>query len=112
MRLATLGLFTALGLVVAAPTWAQTAAPSAAPKAGVATPSTSAPAPARAAEPIDINSATKEQLDALPGIGSARAEAIIKGRPYTGKDDLLRRKIIPENVYSGIKDRIIAHRKS
>lgn len=110
MRLASLGLFTALGLLVAAPTWAQTAAPSAAPKAGSAAPATAAPA--RAAEPIDINSATKEQLDALPGIGSARAEAIIKGRPYTGKDDLVRKKIIPENVYSGIKDRIIAHRKS
>jgi DNA uptake protein ComE-like DNA-binding protein len=57
---------------------------------------------------IDINSATKDQLDALPGIGAARAEAIIKGRPYNGKDDLLNRGIIPANVYNGIKDRIIA----
>jgi competence protein ComEA len=60
---------------------------------------------------LDINSATAAQLDALPGIGPARSEAIIKGRPYNGKDDLLNRKIIPENVYNGIKDRIIARQK-
>jgi DNA uptake protein ComE-like DNA-binding protein len=60
---------------------------------------------------IDINSATEAQLDALPGIGAARAAAIIKGRPYNGKDDLVNRKVIPENVYNGIKDRIIARQK-
>jgi DNA uptake protein ComE-like DNA-binding protein len=57
---------------------------------------------------IDINSASKDELDALPGIGSARAEAIIKGRPYKGKDELHRKKVIPMNVYEGIKDRIVA----
>jgi len=57
---------------------------------------------------LDINSATKDQLDALPGIGGARADAIIKGRPYKGKDDLVNKKVIPQNVYDGIKDRIIA----
>ena len=57
---------------------------------------------------IDVNSATKDQLDALPGIGAARADAIIKGRPYKGKDDLVNNKIIPQNVYDGIKDKIIA----
>ena len=60
---------------------------------------------------IDINSAPKAQLDALPGIGPTRAEAIIKNRPYNGKDDLVQRKIIPENVYNGIKDKIIARQK-
>jgi competence protein ComEA len=60
---------------------------------------------------LDINSASKDQLDALPGIGSARAEAIIKNRPYNGKDDLVQRKIIPQNVYNGIKDKIIARQK-
>ena len=71
------------------------------PAASVATPATKAVL-------IDINSATKEELDALPGIGSARADAIIKGRPYRGKDDLLNKKVIPSNAYNGIKDRIIA----
>lgn len=57
---------------------------------------------------VDINSATEKDLDALPGIGKARAEAIIKGRPYKGKDDLVKKKILPQNVYDGIKDKIIA----
>ena len=60
---------------------------------------------------LDINSASEAQLDALPGIGPARAKAIINGRPYNGKDDLVNRKIIPANVYNGIKDRIIARQK-
>jgi DNA uptake protein ComE-like DNA-binding protein len=70
-----------------------------------------APAAQAEAALLDINSATKDQLDALPGIGAARSEAIIKGRPSNGKDDLLNRKIIPENVYNGIKDKIIARQK-
>ena len=70
-------------------------------------------APAMAqANLLDINSASKAQLDALPGIGSARADAIIKGRPYKGKDDLVNKKIIPQNVYDGIKDKIIAKQKT
>ena len=72
-------------------------------------PATPATAAAPKAALIDINSATKDELDALPGIGSARADAIIKGRPYKGKDELLRKKIIPSNAYNGIKDKIIAH---
>jgi len=62
-------------------------------------------------ELIDINSATEKELDALPGIGEARAKAIIKGRPYKGKDDLVHKKIIPQATYDGIKDKIIAKQK-
>jgi competence protein ComEA len=61
------------------------------------------------ADLIDINTATKAQLDVLPGIGPARADAIIKGRPYRGKDELVKKNVIPESVYDGIKDKIIAH---
>ena len=57
---------------------------------------------------VDINSATAAELDALPGIGKSRADAIIKNRPYSGKDDLLARHIIPKNVYDEVKDKIIA----
>ena len=57
---------------------------------------------------VDINSASAEELDRLPGVGPARAKAIIANRPYNGKDDLTQRKIIPPNVYSQIKDKIIA----
>lgn len=61
---------------------------------------------------IDINSATPQELDALPGIGPVRAAAIISGRPYKRKDELYKRKIISESEYNKIKDRIIAHHKS
>jgi competence protein ComEA len=60
------------------------------------------------AHPLDINSASAAELDALPGIGEARSKAIIAGRPYKGKDELVQKKIIPQNVYSKIKDVIIA----
>ena len=60
---------------------------------------------------VDINSASAEELDKLPGIGPARAKAIIANRPYSGKDDLVNRKIIPSNVYNQIKDKIIARQK-
>jgi competence protein ComEA len=61
---------------------------------------------------IDINTAPKDQLDKLPQIGEARADAIIKGRPYRAKNELVDKKIIPQNAYDAIKDRIIAHQKS
>jgi DNA uptake protein ComE-like DNA-binding protein len=70
-----------------------------------------AKAAAKAADLLDINSATKAQLEGLKGIGPKYAEAIIKGRPYKGKDDLVAKKIIPEHVYAQVKDLIIAKQK-
>ena len=59
-------------------------------------------------ELIDINRAKAEELMTLKGIGDARAKAIIKGRPYARKDELVQKKIIPQSVYDEIKDKIIA----
>ena len=118
MLLRNLALAGALMTVLAVPVAAQTtqSTPSkptptvtTAPPAGAMT----APKSATATKPssstmVDINSASPSELDALPGVGKARADAIIKNRPYKGKDDLLSRHVLPPNVYNAIKDKIIA----
>ena len=107
---------------------AQTAAPTApsAPTAPPAitkpaTPAVTAPAAPQAAKPamtaptaaqIDLNTADKAALEKLKGVGPARADAIIKGRPYKGKDELVQKKIVPQNVYDDIKDLVVARQKN
>ena len=120
LNLAALTTMLALGV---APALAQTPAPSTPAKPSTTSPAPTTPATkpsapaATTAAPlqgalIDINVASKEQLDALPQIGPARAEAIIKGRPYKAKNDLLDKDILPKSVYVAIKDKIIARQKS
>ena len=89
-----------------------TAAPAAkaAPADAKAAPAATKDAPAPAL--MDINSATAKQLATLDGIGEARSAAIVKGRPYSGKDDLVNKKILTQEVYDKIKDKIIAKQKA
>lgn len=62
-------------------------------------------------ERLDINSASEEQLKALPGITEAYAKKIVEGRPYARKVDLVTRKVVPQTTYDKIKGQIAARRK-
>jgi len=101
----------AFGLAAGSALAQKTEAPKDAKKTEAAKPAAAAPS-AKAempkAEPMDINSASEKELATLKGIGDVRAKAIVKGRPYKGKDELVQKKIIPQSVYDGIKEQIIA----
>jgi DNA uptake protein ComE-like DNA-binding protein len=90
------------------------------PKPGASAPAKPAasapakPAPKAAAEKatagklLDVNSASKADLEALPGIGEKYAQKIIDGRPYQRKDQLVSKKVIPQSTYDKVKDQLIA----
>ncbi len=59
---------------------------------------------------VDLNTATPAELAALPGMGAAYARRVVEGRPYSAKNQLVTRGVLPNNAYQAIKDRVVAHR--
>jgi competence protein ComEA len=98
MRL--IALLFALTFAITTPVLAQ-------PKSDPATKSDKAGASTKKA-PLDINSASPDELKGLPGIGDADAKTIVEGRPYKRKDELVQKKIVPQGTYDKIKDQVIA----
>jgi DNA uptake protein ComE-like DNA-binding protein len=92
------GAALALAFSVVPATWA-------APKSG----SSHAAATQSKTAPVDINTATVDQLKAVPGIGDAYAKRIIASRPYTSKDQLVSKGVLPQGVYDKVKGSLVAH---
>ena len=68
---------------------------------------TKQPAPAPKTATLDLNTASADELKALPGIGEAYSKKIIENRPYARRDELVKKKVIPQATYDKIKDQIM-----
>ena len=93
-----------VALIGSSPGWVRAAAKTK-EKASTATETKKAPEKKKL---LDINSASAEELKSIEGIGDAYAKKIIENRPYKRKDELVRKKIVPQATYDKIKDQIIA----
>jgi DNA uptake protein ComE-like DNA-binding protein len=102
-------LFLALGVAAAPHAFAQ--AKKDTPAAPAKADTKAAAKPDAKKELVDINTASADELKALPGVGEAYSKKIIDGRPYAKKDQLVSRKILPQKTYDGIKGMIVAKQK-
>ena len=75
---------------------------------GPAAAAQSRPSPAPASNQLELNSASRDALMTLDGIGEVRADAIIRARPFKTKTELVERRLIPEALYDKIADKVMA----
>ena len=83
-------------------------APQKSAKGGKKAPAATSTDTSTKSKPLDINSASRDELDALPGIGKVYSQKIIDGRPYANKRQLVSKGILPQSVYDKISGNIIA----
>jgi competence protein ComEA len=108
MKFARLILIAMLTVLFAPTAWAQAKKDAPATTKTATTPAKADDKAKPADDLVDLNSATEDQLKALPGVGDAYSKKIVAGRPYANKTQLVSKKIVPQATYDKIKDKVIA----